>query len=117
VAQAADLAVDDVEAIRERVVVGDVEEATRRDQGGPGEVQPGDDGPAPGPGQGVQADVAHQVQQALPAHVADLPRFERAQRVLSRQEPGNVVEPVRGVHRCPLVPPGPVEPQPVVRRG
>src|SRR6185437_2427127 len=34
VAQAADLAVDDVEAVRERVVLGDVEEAARRDQGG-----------------------------------------------------------------------------------
>jgi hypothetical protein len=34
VAQAADLAIDDVEAVRERVVVGDVEEAARRDQGG-----------------------------------------------------------------------------------
>ena len=55
--------------------------------------------------------------QALPAHVADLLRLERAQRILAGQEPGNVVEPASGVHRYPLVPPSPVEPQPVVRRG
>ena len=176
VAQAADSPVDDVEAVGERVVVGDVEEAARRDQGGhragpgidvrdplydagsgvddveglagqclarpadlggdeargaypcplgqahrgvqggPGEIQPGDDGPAPGPGQGVKADVAHQVQQALAPHVADLAWLERAQRVPSGQEPWNVVEPAGGVRRCPLVPPGPVQPQPVVRR-
>lgn len=34
VAQAADFTIDDIETVGERVVVGDVEEAARRDQGG-----------------------------------------------------------------------------------
>src|SRR5215208_2208421 len=78
------------------------------------EVQARNVGAAAGPAQGVDPEVALEVQQVLATHVADLVYLEGLQALLATLEGGYVVEFSRDVDRDPLVPVGPVRLPPLV---
>src|SRR5687767_9849942 len=78
------------------------------------EVQARNAGAAAGPAQGVDPEVALEVQQLLASHVADLVYLERLQALLAALETGHVVELPRDVDRDTLVPAGPVHLPPLI---
>src|SRR5829696_9040741 len=82
--------------------------------GGDREVEARNAGPAAGPAQGVDPEVALEVQQVLARHVADLLYLERLQALLTTLERGLVVELPRDVDGDPLVPAGPVRLPPLL---
>src|SRR5215216_7828095 len=78
------------------------------------EVEARNAGTAAGPAQGVDPEVALEVQQLFTPHVADLVYLERLQALLAALESGQVVELPRDVDRDTLVPVGPVHLPPLV---
>src|SRR5215216_2411633 len=78
------------------------------------EIQARNEGAAAGPAQGVDPEVALQVQQLLASHVAYLVYLERLQALLAVLERGHIVELPRDVDRDTLVPAGPVHLSPLV---
>ena len=74
-----------------------------------GDVDPGHPGPAPGPGERVQPEMALQVEQVLAGDIADLVDQERVQVDAAARLPAlDVVELRADVDRRPLVPEGAV---------
>jgi len=67
-------------------------EGARELQGPFGEVHAGDVRPQPGPRQGVQAEVALQVEEVLPGHRSDLLELEVVQMRPAGLEPLQVVQ-------------------------
>src|SRR5215204_5807739 len=78
------------------------------------EVQARNVGATAGPAQGVDPEVALEVQQLLVSHVADLVYLEGLQALLAALERGYVVELSRYVDRDTLIPIGPVRLPPLI---